>query len=66
MYGSIVNPVDGLSYAVHSYEERADATATNGYTQDVLTQYEISIDVALEHAPLSTANETPLQAFGLI
>ena len=26
-----MNPVDGFSYAVHSYETRADDTANNGY-----------------------------------
>ena len=65
-YGTILNPVDGQTYAVHSYEERADESATNGYTQDVRTEFEVSLDVAFEHAPLTTANETPLQAFGLI
>ena len=35
-------------------------------TQDVKTEYQVSIDVAFEHSPLTTANETPLQAFGLV
>lgn len=66
MYGTLLNPVDGLSYAIHSYETRANDSANNGYTQDVVTEYEVSIDVALEHAPLSVANETTLQAFALL
>jgi hypothetical protein len=65
-YGAILNPNDSVQYAIHSYEERADGTATNGYTQDVLSQYEISLDMAYEHAPLSTANETPIQAFAIV
>lgn len=65
-YGSILNPVDGLQYAVHSYEERANGTSVNGYTQDVLTQVEVSLDVALQVAPLSVASETPLLAFALV
>jgi len=65
-YATLMNPVDGFSYAVHSYETRADDSANNGYTQDVVTQYNISIDQAFEKAPLSTANETVFQAFGII
>jgi len=66
IYGSILNPVDGLQYAIHSYEQRANGTSVNGYTQDVLTEVEVSLDVALQHAPLSTAGETPLMAFALV
>lgn len=66
MYSSFLNPVDGLTLAVHSYEATGDQSAANGQTQDVLTQFEFSIDIADEYAPLSVANETPLQAFGLI
>lgn len=65
-YGSILNPVDGLSYAIHSYETLADGTATGGYTQDVITQIEVSEDIALANAPLSTAGESTLQAFALV
>lgn len=65
-YGSILNPVDGLQYAVHSYEARANGTSVNGYTQDVLTEVEVSLDVALQHAPLSVPSETPLLAFALV
>ena len=66
MYGTILNPIDNQTYAVHSYEQRGDESASNGMTQDVKTEYQVSIDVAFEHSPLSTANETPLQAFGLV
>ena len=65
-YASLMNPIDGDMYAVHSYETRADDTANNGYGQDVVTQYEVSIDVALESAPLSTADETVFKAFALV
>jgi len=66
VYSSIINPVDGLTYALHTYEERADEQASNGQTQDLVTEYELSIDIALENAPLTTANETSLQAFALV
>jgi hypothetical protein len=66
MYGSIFNPFDGQQYAMHSYETRADGSSANGYTQDVVTQFQVSLDTALEHAPLSVATETTIQAFALI
>ena len=65
-YSSLMNPVDGFSYAVHEYETRADDTANNGYAQDVVTQYEISIDQSFNKAPLTTANETVFFAFALV
>lgn len=65
-YSSLLNPVDGETYAVHSYQTRADDSANNGYTQDVVTQYQISQDLAFAKAPLSTANETPILAFGIV
>jgi len=66
MYSAINNPFDGLQYALHTYETRADDGANNGYTQDVVTQFEVSLDVALEVAPLSTATESPIFAFALV
>lgn len=65
-YGSIINPIDGMQYAVHTYEEGADGTSVGGYTQDVKIETEISVDVALAHAPLSTAGETTIQMFALV
>lgn len=66
MYGSLLNPVDGLQYAVHSYETRADGSSVNGQKQDVLTETELSIDLAFHHAPSSVANETPIMAFAIL
>ncbi len=65
-YSSFVNPYDGLQYALHTYETRADGTSVNGYTQDVVTEFEVSLDAALELAPLSTADETVVFAFALV
>lgn len=65
-YGTFINPVDGLTYATHEYEERSDETANNGFAQDVKTEVEVSVDLSFEHTPLSTANETSLLAFGLV
>ena len=66
MFDSIINPIDNQIYAVHSYETLATDAAANGSAQDVVTQYEVSIDIALEKAPLTTANETVFQAFALV
>ena len=65
-YSNILNPIDGETYALHTYETGADDSANNGYTQDVVTQYEVSQDLAFAKAPLSTAGETPILAFAII
>jgi hypothetical protein len=66
LYGSLINPVDGLQYGTHSYETRADGTGVNGQTQDVLTETQLFIYLALEKAPLSVATETTIYAFALV
>jgi hypothetical protein len=65
-YSNIINPVDGQVYALHSYETRADDSSNNGYTQDVVTQYQIAQDLSFAKAPLSTAGETTILAFGIV
>lgn len=65
-YSTISNPFDGQIYALHTYETRANGTSVNGQTQDVVTQFEVSLDVALESAPLSVADETVIFAFALV
>lgn len=65
-YGTILNPVDGLQYGTHEYSERADGTAVNGQTQDVITQYQLFNFLAFEKAPLSTATATTIFAFALV
>lgn len=64
---SIVNPIDNLSYAVNEYSDRADESGTNGSAQDVRTEFEISLDVALDNAPVSVAGATSsLLAFAIV
>lgn len=65
-YASLVNPIDGQTYALHIYSERSDQSGSNGSAQDELTQVEISCDFALNDAPLTTVDETVLQAFALV
>jgi len=64
-YGNIINPIDGANYALYKKFEASDETANNGFTQDILETTEISIDVAFQDAPLTTAGETILQAFAI-
>lgn len=65
-YSSFLNPIDGLNYAVFKTYAAGNTTASGGYTQDITTQYEFSVDLAFEHAPLSVANETTFQAFAIV
>jgi len=66
VYTNIVNPVDSENYAMHYYSVAADDSADNGYTQDVVTQYEVSQDLAFMKAPLTEAGETTFLAFGIV
>ena len=65
-FSSIMNPIDGINYALHTYMLGADGTSTGGYTQDVKIESEISVDMSYTHAPLSNSGETPLVAFALV
>lgn len=65
-YGQIQNPVDQETYAIYNTETAVDGTANGGMTQDVQIDWEVSLDVAFENAPLSVADETTLQAFALV
>jgi hypothetical protein len=65
-YGTILNPIDGLDYAVHEYETRADGSSSGGQTQDVKIERQVSIDLAFDDAPLDTSGETVLHAVGLV
>jgi hypothetical protein len=65
-YGTIINPIDNLPYALFKYNQGADETANNGYTQDITETCELSLDVSFEDAPLTNAGETVIQAFALV
>jgi hypothetical protein len=58
-FGTIRDPWGmGLTFAVHGYSSRSDTSATNGDAQDVLMEFEVSLDLSLNKAPLSTSNES--------
>lgn len=65
-YATFLNPMDNLNYALWYYPLALDGTSVGGYTQDVITQYEFSQDLAFENAPLSVSGETTMQAFALV
>jgi len=58
------NPVNTpLTYGIYAYTQAADDQSNNGYYQDQVTTFEISIDVAPTLAPLTGSNETVVQEF---
>lgn len=65
-YGSMINPIDSLDYATHNYGVRSDQSGSNGYTQDQLEQWEISLDSSFVLAPVTTATESVAQAFAFV
>lgn len=64
IYGTMIGP-NGTSFAHHTYFNKVDGTSTGGYTQDVRTEHELSIDWAFDNAPLSVAGESTIQFFAL-
>lgn len=52
-----------VQYSVYAFTQASDDQANNGYYQDQVTTYEISLDVAPTLAPLSGANESVVNEF---
>jgi len=65
-YGTIIHPSTGLTLATHEYEARADESASNSENQDVKFESQIFNYISFNKAPLTTADETPLQAFAFV
>jgi hypothetical protein len=42
----------GYTFALHGYAQRADTSASNGDTQDVQMEFELSLDSSYNKAPL--------------
>lgn len=61
-YSTMIDPMTGLQLAVHGYTERGDTSAAEGDSQDEVTEWEISIDLSPQLAPLTTANASPVFA----
>ena len=43
----------GYQFAVHGYSQRSDQSASNGDVQDVLMEFEVSLDSSFNKAPLA-------------
>jgi len=67
-YGSMPAPLGTPQVmATHGYETGASTHDTGGETQDVIYQYENSVDTAMVKAPLSSANtDSTIFKFGLV
>lgn len=49
----------GYQFAVHGYSQRADTSMSNGDAQDILMQFEVSLDTSYNKSPLTAvANRT--------
>jgi hypothetical protein len=49
----------GYTFAVHGYSQRSDTSGSNGDTQDVTMEFEVSFDTSYNKAPLNyTTNRT--------
>lgn len=65
-YGTIVDPRTGLTMALHGYSQRASTAGSGGEVQDVTTEWELSVDLSFNNAPLTTANETTIFEIGIV
>lgn len=65
-YGTIQDPLSGMTFAIHGYAERADTSAAGGDTQDVVTQWEVSVDLTFNHSPMTVAGETTIFEVGIV
>ena len=65
-YGSIVNPITGDLQAVYIEQAASDQSATNGSAQDVVNNYEISVDHSLNVSPIDVTDEEAIHAFALV
>jgi hypothetical protein len=66
-YGMMSDPFGlGIDFAVHGYAQRSDTSSSNGATQDVTMEFEVSVDYSNNKAPLTqNSNETPIFKVGL-
>jgi hypothetical protein len=65
-FSSIVDPISGLTFALHGYQQRADTSASGGDTQDVVMEWEVSVDLSFNNSPLSVATESTIFETGVV
>jgi hypothetical protein len=65
-YGMFNIPELGIDFAIHSYAARADNSASNGYTQDLTINVEVSVDLGYVSAPTSVADSSVVFGAGML
>lgn len=65
-FSSMTDPRTGWNLAIHGYQQRADTSAAGGDTQDVVMEWEVSVDISMNNSPLSVANESTIFEIGMI
>ena len=64
-FRTIANPyLNGINCALSGYLTRADRSGVGGDEQDVVIQWEISAELALVNAPITTTDETTIFGVG--
>lgn len=64
-YYTLNNPIDGLDYAAYEWYIGTDSF-TNSVSNDIQLNYQVSVDLAFEFAPLTNPAESPCQAVALV
>ncbi len=65
LFTTVADPfVPGLSYDLHVVNKLADTSGSNGNSQDVVDEYEVSAIVAFGNAYVSATDESPIFAIG--
>ena len=65
-FGMMSIPGLNIPLAISAYSTRADASASNGSAQDVVIEYELSVDVGFVAAPISVATESVIFSSGVL
>ncbi|MEE9190260.1 MAG: hypothetical protein V3U16_05775 [Candidatus Neomarinimicrobiota bacterium] len=65
-YGTVIHPSTGMTLGTHEYPARADESSNNSENQDVKFESQIFVYNSFNLSPLTTADETPAQAFAFV
>jgi len=55
-----------LTHTLRGYSVKADGSSNGGATDDILTHWQLSTEVAIQTADLSATDETPIYEFALV
>ena len=64
-FTTITDPYTGMPFALHAYQQRANTGAAGGDSQDVVMEWEVTVDLSFNHAPMVPAGETTIFAAGM-